>query len=111
LDRLRSPLVFRHGRAGESYLAIGKEMWSVEGKPVVCDAEGPFGGPIRDSQRAMVTPSTRKVLTVIFAPMAAGGRVGGAAVEHGRRIREFAGAAEVLVGGEVEGEKTQDFNG
>ena len=103
MDRLRSPLVFRHGRAGESYLAIGKEMWSVEGKPVVCDAEGPFGGPIRDSQRAMVTPSTRKVLTVIFGPMAAGDRVGGAAVEHGRRIREFAGAAEVLVGGEVDG--------
>lgn len=98
LDRLRPPLEFRHGRAGESYLAIGKEVWPVEGKPVVCDAEGPFGGPIRDSQRTMVTQETRNLLTMIFAPasvpMAALERAG---EQHARRLKEFAAAAEAAM--------------
>jgi DNA/RNA-binding domain of Phe-tRNA-synthetase-like protein len=95
LDRLRPPLVFRHGRAGESYLAIGKEEWSVAGKPVMCDAEGPFGGPIRDSQRTMLTPATRNLLTVIFAPSSAAlETVRRAAQQHARRMAQFAGAAE-----------------
>ena len=94
LDRLRPPLVFRHGLAGESYLAIGKEVWPVEGKPVLCDAEGPFGGPIRDSQRTMVTVATRNVLTVIFAPaVTAADRIVRAAEDHGARLASFAGAA------------------
>jgi len=98
LDRLRPPLAFRHGRAGEAYLAIGKEMWPVEGKPVLCDAEGPFGGPIRDSQRTMITTATHSVLTVIFAPAgAAAESVLGAAERHARRLAEFAGATQTRV--------------
>lgn len=94
LDRLRPPLEFRHGRAEESYLAIGKEVWPVEGKPVLCDAEGPFGGPIRDSQRTMVTAATRNVLTVIFAPQAAAvAAIQRAAEQHARRLGQFAGAS------------------
>ena len=103
LERLRPPLAFRHGRAGESYLAIGKEMWAVEGKPVLCDAEGPFGSPIRDSQRTMITSETKDVLTVIFVPS---GAPANAAVDaltrvaerHGQRLREFAGAVEIETG-------------
>jgi DNA/RNA-binding domain of Phe-tRNA-synthetase-like protein len=94
LDRLLPPLVFRHGRAGESYLAIGKEMWPVEKKPVLCDGEGPFGGPIRDSQRTMVTPAARSILTVIFAPSGASQEaVDRAAERHAGRLVQFAGAA------------------
>jgi DNA/RNA-binding domain of Phe-tRNA-synthetase-like protein len=94
-DRLRPPLAFRHGRAGEAYLAIGKETWPVEGKPVLCDAEGPFGGPIRDSQRTMITPATRSVLTVLFAPAgAAAESILRAAERHAQRLGEFAGAAD-----------------
>ncbi len=99
LDRLRPPLVFRHGRAGESYLAIGKEMWAVEAKPVLCDAEGPFGGPIRDSQRTMVMDATRNVLTVIFAPVASQiAALQRAAEQHARRLVRFAGAEEAATG-------------
>lgn len=95
LDRMRAPLVFRHGRAGESYLAIGKEMWPVGGKPVLCDAEGPFGGPIRDSQRTMVTEATHSVLTVIFAPFKAPPEsIERAAERHAQRLARFAGASE-----------------
>ncbi|HVN07433.1 MAG TPA: phenylalanine--tRNA ligase beta subunit-related protein [Patescibacteria group bacterium] len=98
LNRLRPPLVFRHGRAGEAYLAIGKEMWPVDGKPVLCDDEGPFGGPIRDSQRTMVTAGTRNVLTVIFAPSSARGEaVELAARRHGERMARFAGAAQTEI--------------
>jgi DNA/RNA-binding domain of Phe-tRNA-synthetase-like protein len=99
LDKLLGPLAFRHGRAGESYLAIGKEKWAVEGKPVLCDAEGPFGSPIRDSQRTMVTAETRNVLTVIFCPAAtAEMTLARVAERHGQRMRDFAGAAETQFG-------------
>jgi len=95
LERLHAPLVFRHGRSGEAYLAIGKETWPVEGKPVLCDAEGPFGSPIRDSQRTMVTPESHGILTVIFAPAgAAADSILRAAERHAQRLREFAGATE-----------------
>lgn len=99
LDRLRPPLVFRHGRAGEAYLAIGKEIWPVQGKPVLCDAEGPFGGPIRDSQRTMITPATHSVLTVLFAPASAGpDSIQHAAERHAERLARFAGAAQTHIG-------------
>ena len=95
LDRLGPPLVFRHGRAGEAYLAIGKETWPVEGKPVLCDAEGPFGSPVRDSQRTMITAETRNVLTVIFAPTSAAAEsVLRAAERQAQRLAEFASATE-----------------
>ncbi len=100
LDRLRPPLEFRQGRASESYLAIGKEAWVVEGKPVLCDVEGPFGGPVRDSQRTMVTNATRSVLTVIFAPITAPiTDLQRATEQHSERMRKFAGAEGVATGG------------
>jgi DNA/RNA-binding domain of Phe-tRNA-synthetase-like protein len=95
LGCLRPPLVFRRGGAGESYLAIGKEIWQVEGKPVLCDAEGPFGGPIRDSQRTMVTSSTSHLMTVLFAPKGTPAEVVlRAASRHAARLVQFAGAGE-----------------
>jgi len=94
LDRLRPPLVFRHGRPSESYLAIGKETWPVDGKPVLCDAEGPFGSPIRDSQRTKITPTTRSILAVIFAPASTPpDSILRAAQRHAQRLAEFAAAA------------------
>jgi DNA/RNA-binding domain of Phe-tRNA-synthetase-like protein len=67
----------------------------VEGKPVLCDAEGPFGSPIRDSQRSMITSATRSVLTVIFAPAAAApDSILRAAQSHARRMSRFASAEE-----------------
>lgn len=69
--RIRPPVVFRHGTSGERYEGIGKRTWHLEGKPVLSDAEGPFGSPISDSTRSMVTESTREIFTVVYAPSSA----------------------------------------
>lgn len=69
--KLRPPIAFRHGTAGESYERVGKEMWHLEGRPALADADGPFGSPISDSVRTMITDSAREVLAVIYAPAGA----------------------------------------
>lgn len=67
-SRVVPPITFRHGSADESYEGIGKRTLHLGGRPVLADANGPFGGPISDSTRTMVTESTRDVLAVIYAP-------------------------------------------
>jgi len=62
------PVVLRMGAAGEAYEGIGRHVWHLEGRPVLADAQGPFGSPVSDSIRTMITEATRTVLTVIFAP-------------------------------------------
>ena len=69
--RIRPPVVFRHGATGESYEGIGKRTWHLEGRPVLADADGPFGSPISDSTRTMIAESAREILTVIYAPASA----------------------------------------
>lgn len=53
LAKLRLPIIFRHGLPGEIYEGIGKRAWHLEGRPVLADADGPFGSPISDSNRSM----------------------------------------------------------
>jgi DNA/RNA-binding domain of Phe-tRNA-synthetase-like protein len=60
-------VVFRVGRAGESYKGIGKYDLNLEGLPVFCDAIGPHGSPTSDSERTMVTSETKHVLAVIVS--------------------------------------------
>ena len=63
-----STVTLRRGRPGESYPGIRKESVNVEGRPVLCDAEGPFGNPTSDSLRTSVTEAARSLWLVIFAP-------------------------------------------
>jgi DNA/RNA-binding domain of Phe-tRNA-synthetase-like protein len=92
--KLRPPIVFRQGAAGESYERVGKEMWHLEGRPVLADADGPFGSPISDSVRTMITDSTENVLMVIFAPAPARqDRVNEAVRRDSDRLRLFGHAA------------------
>jgi DNA/RNA-binding domain of Phe-tRNA-synthetase-like protein len=70
-SKVRPPVVLRHGAAGESYERVGKQMWHLEGRPALADADGPFGSPISDSVRTMITDSARDVLVVIYASSAA----------------------------------------
>lgn len=65
-DRLEGDLLLRLGKAGEAYAGIGKEDIDLCRLPVLADALGPFGSPSSDSRRAMITPETRRVLTVIY---------------------------------------------
>jgi DNA/RNA-binding domain of Phe-tRNA-synthetase-like protein len=58
----------RHGAAGEKYEGIGKQTWHLEGRPVLADPAGPFGSPISDSTRSMITESAKQIMIVIYAP-------------------------------------------
>ncbi len=66
--RVSPPVEFRLGLPGETYHGIGRRVWHLAGRPVIADAEGPFGSPISDSTRTMVTEETRALAVVIFAP-------------------------------------------
>lgn len=59
-------ITFRTGLPGESYAGIGKENINIENLPVLCDESGPFGSPTSDSTRAMISLSSRDILTVIY---------------------------------------------
>jgi len=67
LARVSGDIVFRAGRAGETYKGIGKYDLNLEGLPVFCDSIGPHGSPTSDSERTMVTSETKKVLAVIIS--------------------------------------------
>jgi DNA/RNA-binding domain of Phe-tRNA-synthetase-like protein len=70
-DRIRPPATLRLGERGEKYEGIGRRVWHLEGRPVLADGEGPFGSPISDSTRTMITPETRSLAATIFAPASA----------------------------------------
>ncbi len=67
LGHVVGDLVFRVGRAGETYKGIGKYDLNLEGLPVFCDTVGPHGSPTSDSERTMVTEATKEVLAVLVS--------------------------------------------
>jgi DNA/RNA-binding domain of Phe-tRNA-synthetase-like protein len=67
LAHVEGDIVFRAGRAGETYKGIGKYDLNLEGLPVFCDALGPHGSPTSDSERTMVTEATGQVLAIIIS--------------------------------------------
>ncbi len=73
LAHVKGNIVFRAGRAGETYKGIGKYDLNLEGLPVFCDAEGPHGSPTSDSERTMVTSATNEVAAIFVSFAGAGG--------------------------------------
>jgi DNA/RNA-binding domain of Phe-tRNA-synthetase-like protein len=67
LAHVSGDIVFRAGRAGETYKGIGKYDLNLEGLPLFCDALGPHGSPTSDSERTMVTSKTKQVLAIIIS--------------------------------------------
>jgi DNA/RNA-binding domain of Phe-tRNA-synthetase-like protein len=67
LARVTGDIVFRAGRAGESYKGIGKYDLNLEGLPLFADATGPHGSATSDSERTMVSESTKEILAVIVS--------------------------------------------
>jgi DNA/RNA-binding domain of Phe-tRNA-synthetase-like protein len=67
LAHVQGDIVFRAGRAGETYKGIGKYDLNLESLPVFGDALGPHGSPTSDSERTMVTSATNHVLAVIIS--------------------------------------------
>jgi len=93
-SRIRAPVTFRAGKNGETYEGIAKRTWHLAGRPVLADAEGPFGSPISDSTRSMITESAGDILAVIYAPVIAPAEAVDAAVARFReRLAQHAGAS------------------
>jgi DNA/RNA-binding domain of Phe-tRNA-synthetase-like protein len=67
LEKVTPPIELRIGAAGESYKGIGKNLINIENLPVFADASGAFGSPTSDSERAMVSLETKKILMVVFS--------------------------------------------
>lgn len=67
LAHVQGDILFRAGRAGETYKGIGKYDLNLEGLPVFCDAAGPHGSPTSDSERTMVTAQTTNVIAILIS--------------------------------------------
>lgn len=96
LERVTGGLTLRRGAPGEGYEAIGKGWYSVEGRLTVADDRGACGSPTSDSQRTMITPSTRRCLMIIYAPAAyPAERLDAHARLAADRLERYAGGAVV----------------
>jgi DNA/RNA-binding domain of Phe-tRNA-synthetase-like protein len=67
LAQVTGEIVFRAGRAGETYKGIGKYDLNLEGLPLFADTSGPHGSATSDSERTMVTSATKQVLAIIIS--------------------------------------------
>jgi DNA/RNA-binding domain of Phe-tRNA-synthetase-like protein len=67
LEHVSGEIVFRAGRAGETYKGIGKYDLNLEGLPLFADEAGPHGSATSDSERTMVTGATKHVLAIIIS--------------------------------------------
>ena len=66
-EKITPPIELRIGTAGESYKGIGKDLINIESLPVFADRAGAFGSPTSDSERAMVSMETKKILMIVFS--------------------------------------------
>jgi DNA/RNA-binding domain of Phe-tRNA-synthetase-like protein len=95
-SKISPPVALRHGTVGEKYEGIGKQTWHLEGRPVLADSAGPFGSPISDSTRSMITESAEQIMIAIYAPA----RVSDASLNRAmtrlkERLTQFASATDV----------------
>jgi DNA/RNA-binding domain of Phe-tRNA-synthetase-like protein len=67
LAHVTGEIVFRAGRAGETYKGIGKYDLNLESLPLFADTAGPHGSATSDSERTMVTAATKHVLAIIIS--------------------------------------------
>jgi len=67
LAHVHGNITFRAGRPGETYKGIGKYDLNLEGLPLFADEIGPHGSATSDSERTMVTPSTKHVLAIFVS--------------------------------------------
>jgi len=67
LSAVSGDIAFRAGRAGETYKGIGKYDLNLEDLPLFADALGPHGSTTSDSERTMVTASTKSIVALIVS--------------------------------------------
>jgi DNA/RNA-binding domain of Phe-tRNA-synthetase-like protein len=92
-ERLAPPLHLRVGAPGEAYaFNPAGQVIEVAGLLVLCDAEGPCGSPVKDSQRTKTHEATTHTLSIVWGTRALPERT--AAVEAWyRQLLEGLGAA------------------
>jgi DNA/RNA-binding domain of Phe-tRNA-synthetase-like protein len=61
------PVVLRAGADGEAMESL-RGPFALAGKPLLADAQGPFGTPITDSVRVKILPETREAWCVAYLP-------------------------------------------
>jgi DNA/RNA-binding domain of Phe-tRNA-synthetase-like protein len=61
----------RTGAAGEAYPGTGRNRVVLEGRPALCDQDGPFGSPVGDAQRTKPGPEAERLLIVLYLPSSA----------------------------------------
>jgi DNA/RNA-binding domain of Phe-tRNA-synthetase-like protein len=67
LAAVRGDILFRAGRAGETYKGIGKYDLNLECLPLFADATGAHGSATSDSERTMVAASTKSIIALIVS--------------------------------------------
>jgi len=65
-DKIVGDITFRRAQSGESYSGIGRGPLNLEGLPVFCDEQGPFGSPTSDSERTMITDGSCDILMILI---------------------------------------------
>jgi len=96
LGHVVGEIVFRAGRAGETYKGIGKYDVNLEGLPLFADTVGPHGSATSDSERTMVTNTTNQVLAIIISFGGAEG-LGRWAQRMSELLKEHAAAQDVNI--------------
>lgn len=66
LDKIEGDVIYRRAKEG-TYLNIGGNSVSTDGKPFLTDHQGVFGNPTSDSRRTAVSLTSRNLLSVVFA--------------------------------------------
>ena len=82
-DKIEGATVYRRAHDG-SYVNMGGNQVSTDGKPFLTDHLGVFGNPTSDSRRTAVSLTTRNLLSVVYAGSGTGR-------EELARILEFTG--------------------
>ena len=82
-DKSEGAIVYRRAHDG-SYVNMGGNQVSTDGKPFLTDRLGVFGNPTSDSRRTAVSLTTRTLLSVVYAGS-------GTEPEELSRILEFTG--------------------
>src|ERR1700686_5613817 len=67
LAAVSGDIVFRAGRAAETYKGLGKYDLNLEDLPLFADSIGPHGSATSDSERTMVTASTKNIIALIVS--------------------------------------------
>jgi len=66
LNKISGNVFIRIGKESDEYYGIGRGLLNVTNIPLYCDNISPFGSPTSDTERTMVTDSTKSILLMII---------------------------------------------